>query len=400
MLLSRSFGAAAMLVALAFTLPAQGSGGGGGDLADPDLGPPSDELARSIAVRLGYFDQSDSSDGNPFLDESLTVIEPVVVFDWDVSKDLGYTIKAAYDNVSSASIERLSKYPDQSGASGDFWYGLEFGMRHRVDDEWRVGWHAGASAEYDYRSLKAGGEVTWTPNDGRDARVTSSLDVFLDDIDVIRFNGVEEGSDNRISVASTTQWHQIITPTLHALSGITLAYQTGFLETAYNGVVIEDGATPPFPFDNDALGTEITEQLPDVRTRLAIFGRLRQQIVEGTAVELGGRVYGDDWGIASFTLEPRLYQVLVHDRLLLRLRYRYYSQTAADDYVVSLAGGAEIPEFRTSDSELGEYDAQSVGAKLVWFRRGRWELDLGVDRVSRSDGLDSTLGSLGYKVHW
>ncbi len=54
-------------------------------------------------MRRGYFDPSDSVDGNPFLDESLTVIEPVIVFDWDVSKGLGYTIKAAYDNVASAS---------------------------------------------------------------------------------------------------------------------------------------------------------------------------------------------------------------------------------------------------------------------------------------------------------
>lgn len=391
----------AVLVALCATASAaraQLSSGGSSALPDPQIEAAPDELSRSIAFRLGYFDQADSIDGNPFLDESLTVIEPVVVFDWDFSRDLGFTLKAAYDNVSSASIDRLSNYPDQSGASGDFWYGLEFGMRHRVNDEWRVGWHAGASAEYDYRSLKAGGEATWTPNDGRDARVTTSLDVFVDDIDVIRFNGVEEGSDQRISVASTTQWHQIVTPRLHALTGITVAYQTGFLETAYNGVVVEDGATPPVPFDNGALGTEISEELPDDRLRLALFGRLRQQLVEGTAVELGARLYGDDWGITSATLEPRLYQVLVRDSLMLRLRYRYYTQTAADDYVESLPGAAPIPQFRTSDSELGDYDAHGFGIKLIWFEKGSWEADLGADTILREDGLDTVLASIGFKI--
>lgn len=366
------------------------------ELLAPESG---DELSRSIAIRLGYFDQDDTGGGNPFLDESLTVIEPIVVFDWDVSKDLGYTIKAAYDNVTSASIDRLSKYPDQSGASGDNWFGLEFGMRHRVNDEWRAGWHVGASAEYDYTSIKAGGQATWTPGDGRDASVTTSLDIFFDQVDVIRFNGVEDGTDQRISFASTTQWYQVLTPTMYSLAGVTLGYQSGFLETAYNGVVVEDGATPPFPFDNDALGTEITEQLPDLRLRLALYGRLRQQIVEGTAVELGARVYGDDWGIVSGAIEPRLYHVLVHDRLLLRLRYRYYAQTGADDYYVSLPGGEPVPEFHTSDSDLGEFDSQSFGIKLVWFRRSSWEFDIGADHVVRDDGLDSSFASIGFKTH-
>ncbi|HTF89311.1 MAG TPA: DUF3570 domain-containing protein [Planctomycetota bacterium] len=385
-------------MAAASPLAAQQLDGSGKVMPDPELTDPSSGLTRSIATRLGYFDQKDSIDGNPFLDESLTVIEPVVILDWDLSKDLGYTLKAAYDNVSSASIDRLHNYPDQSGASGDYWYGLEFGMRHRLDDEWRVGWHLGASVEYDYRSLKAGGETTWTPTDGRDARVTTSLDMFLDDLDVIRFNGVDEGSDQRFSVASTTQWYQILSPRMHALLGATLAYQNGFLETAYNGVVVEDGATPPFPFDNGALGTEITEELPDSRTRLALFGRLRRQLVEGTALELGARFYGDDWGISSVTLEPRLYQILLHDRLMMRLRYRYYTQSAADDYVESLPN-APLPEFRTSDSELGEYDAHSVGLKFLWFRKGEWEFDIGGDYMLREDGLDTMLASIGWKTY-
>lgn len=355
-------------------------------------------LARSIAMRLGYFDQPDGGDGNPFLDESLTVIEPIVLLDWDLSPDLGYTLKAAYDNVSSASIDRLSNYPNQSGASGDYWYGVEFGMRHRVDDVWRAGWHVGVSAEYDYRSIKAGGELRWTPDDGRDASVTTSLDLFFDQIDVIRFDGSEEGSDTRTSVASTTQWHQILGERTHGVFGATLAYQSGFLETAYNGVVVEDGATPPFPFPNGALGTEIAEELPDSRARVALFGRVRRQIVEGTALELGTRLYGDDWGVTSVALEPRLYQSLVRDRLMMRLRYRFYSQGEADDYYESLPGGVPPPRFRTSDSELGAYDAHSFGVKFLWSKRGAWNFDVGIDQVMSADGLDATLLSLGYTL--
>jgi len=245
-------------------------------VGDPLAPKTSDELTRSIAFRLGVFDQGDSIDGNPFLDESLTVIEPAVVFDWDVNRDFGYSIKAVYD----------------------------------------------------YRSIKGGGEAVWTPNDGRDASITTSLDVFLDDVDVIRFKGVDEGSESRLSTAASIQWYQVMGPRLHGILGATVAHQDGFLGTPYNGVVVEDGATPPFPFDNDALGTEITEELPDTRTRLALYGRLRQQIVEGTAVELGSRLYSDDWGITSVTFGPRLARVI----------HQVFEQTSPSRRLVVLCG--------------------------------------------------------------
>ena len=92
-----------------------------------------------------------------------------------------------------------------------------------------------------------------------------------------------------------------------------------------------------------ARGTEITEELPESRTRTALFGRVRKSLGEGSAVELGGRFYSDDWGITSFTLEPRYYRTLSEDWDM-RLRYRFYDQTAADDFAPSFT---TAPEFRT-----------------------------------------------------
>ncbi len=83
----------------------------------------------------------------------------------------------------------------------------------------------------------------------------------------------------------------------------------------------------------------------------------------------------------------------------MRLRYRYYTQTAADDFVVRLPD-EPLPEFRTSDSDLGEYDAHSFGVKLTWFKTGSWEFDVGVEHILREDGLDSTLASIGYKLYF
>ena len=98
----------------------------------------------SVEVQLGYYDRQDSSGaGNPFLDESLTVIEPIVVFDYNYTDTFAVSGLLVYDSVTSASIERLSQYPEQSGASGDFYVGADLGLRWKTSDDldrcaWRV----------------------------------------------------------------------------------------------------------------------------------------------------------------------------------------------------------------------------------------------------------------------
>lgn len=51
----------------------------------------------SITYQLGFFNAKDSGDGNSFLDESLTVIDPVVIFDRQVTERAGYTIGFSFD---------------------------------------------------------------------------------------------------------------------------------------------------------------------------------------------------------------------------------------------------------------------------------------------------------------
>lgn len=351
----------------------------------------------AYTTRIGFYDKPDSGDGNPFFDESLTVIEPVLIFDYNVSDKTSISGTLSYDYVSSASIDRLSMYPAQSGASGDNYIGGDLGVLYRYSPDVRLGGHLGVSTEYDYTSLAFGANVAWDRAD-KDATVSFSLSGFLDSIDVIRWNGVEEGSESRTSFAGTVKWYQVLTPRSHGEFGATISRQSGFLETAYNAVVVEDGVTiPTFPFESGALGFEINEELPDSRLRTALFGKARRLFTESTSLQLGGRIYNDDWGITAFSLEPRLYQNLVKDKLDLRLRYRYYTQSAADDFIKSLTTPLAIPEFRTQDSDLADFDSNTLGAKLLWYLGKSNSIDFGVDYVLRSDGLDHVLASFGWR---
>ncbi len=348
----------------------------------------------SAGFRLGFYDNGDSGDGNPFLDEALTVIEPVLVFDYNVSDTSAWWGKFSYDHVSSASIDRLSKFPDQSGATGDFYFGLDVGWRHAPSQHKQVGVFGHVSKEYDYTSLGFGGDVARDLPD-RGARVKWSGNAFVDQIDIIRFNGKQdEGTDTRLSLATTLNWYQTISPVTHSEAGVTLGVQNGFLETAYNAVVIEDVSDPNPNLDNTAAGREVTEELPDSRLRGAVFGRVRRSLPSGSAAELGGRLYADDWGIAGVSVEPRFYHWLVEDAVKMRLRYRFYSQTAADDYKEHFLSE---PSLRTQDSDLADFQSNTAGIQLEFFRSDQVKYDVSVDFVKPSDGLDQLLGSFGYR---
>ena len=120
----------------------------------------------TISYRLSFFDVGDSGSGNPFIDESLTVIEPVIVFDHQLNEKTGITTTLSYDLVSSASIERLNKYSGQSGASGDNYIGVDVGVRYAYSPKTDLSAHASFSTEYDYDSIGFGGAISRESADG------------------------------------------------------------------------------------------------------------------------------------------------------------------------------------------------------------------------------------------
>ncbi|MEZ6017718.1 MAG: DUF3570 domain-containing protein [Planctomycetota bacterium] len=350
----------------------------------------------SVTYQLGFYDRGDGQgDGNPFLDESLTVIEPLVLFTYNVSEDTTYFGKLSYDWVSSASIERLSAFPAQSGASGDFYVGAEVGARTKTNERWTLGGRLGASFEYDYFSAHLGGDAAWQRID-QDASVTMSLNAYFDTIDVIRFNGDSEGTDNRTTFSGTVNWYQVLGPRTTSDVGLTLSSQSGFLETAYNAVVLEDPGLAPNPnLFNNARGVEVSEAVPNDRLRTAVYGGVKQSLGPGRAVELRGRVYSDDWGIAAYDVEPRYYQAL-GDKHLLRFRYRYYTQSEADFYQDTFLQADGTPVDRTQDADLGDFTAQSFGVKWIYTPRETSRWGVGVDYVDRDDGLDNIYGFMSW----
>ncbi|MBL4847400.1 MAG: DUF3570 domain-containing protein [Planctomycetes bacterium] len=396
------------------------------DKSAPEGQPKAEGAKKSrgaVEFRIGYYDNDDDdSSGNPFLDESLTDIEPVVIVEFQATDKLRLSLMGSYDLVSSASIARLNDYDQRSGASSDNYFGLDLAARYEASEDFRWNAHAGASREYDYLSFGFGGgaEIDLLEDN---VTLSGGLNVFFDQVTkVIRFNGQDEGTDNRLSVTVNFGYYQILSPTVHFSLGTSLTYQSGFLQTAYNGVVLEDPSRP----QSDSLNPDFfldlprggglplpggvsieAEKLPETRIRVAVFGEIRKGFPStGTGLGFATRLYADDWGIVSAAPELRLYQWIVQDLLRVRVRYRFYNQTAADAYddhfLVPISARSRDPfrpnKERTQDADLGAFFSNTIGLKLVLTPAEGVTVDVGGDYVLRSDGINQLLFSFG--VRW
>ena len=359
-----------------------------------------------LGFRLGYYNNDDLGDGNPFLDETLTVIEPVMFLDYNISDATNVFFKLSYDNVSSASIERLSSFPysQQSGATGDYYIGIDGGATWALDEDTRVSAFAHVSAEYDYRSFGLGGSYA-KDYDGDSTTLKFSGSAYFDNLDVIRYDSTGDTSDNRTAINLSGNWYQVMTPRMHAEMGVNLTLQNGFLETPYNGVVAEDGTfTPDQYLASTTLQTDpnrtTNEELPDSRSRLSLFGRVRRMYGERTALEIGGRLYGDTWGVTSIAVEPASYFWVVPNALRARVGYRFYTQTAADDYQARylVPTTASLPRYRTQDADLGDFTSHTIGFRFDLFTAAASRWDVTFDYTARDDGLNFMFGSIGWST--
>ena len=350
----------------------------------------------SVEFGLGYYENSDGSngeEGNPFLDEESTIVEPVIVFDYNISDETAVWAKFSYDYVSCASIERLSNFPEQSGASGDNYLSVEGGLRRTLDRQNAWGVFGHFSAEYDYVSIGLGGDYTRTAPDGNSS-IKYALNGFVDSMDLIRYNGVEEGSDNRITLTAQVNAYQVMDPMTHAEYGGVLTMQSGYLSTPYNAVVIEDTLVPNTNLVDNAPGREVVEELEDSLIRGAVFGRLRRSLAPRHAVELGGRLYADSWGMTGISAEPRWYHWLIDGKLRMRLRYRFYTQSETDAFSEHFL---VEEQYRTQDSDLGAFTSQTLGGLLTLLTGEASEYDLALDYITRDDGIDQVLARFAYR---
>jgi hypothetical protein len=169
-------------------------------------------------------------------------------------------------------------------------------------------------------------------------------------------------------------WDQVLTPLATLTLGYDLSVMQGFTANPYRKVE----GNP--------------ETHPDLRLRHAPHFWFAHYVPPtGTTLRVGYRYYHDDWELAAHATEARVYQEL-GSHLQLRLRYRYYTQSAS--YFWRPPGYVYTPEdvYRTADPKMAAFHDHTMGGQLrltLGFLSRTWL------RALRTAVLD---GSLEYMI--
>jgi hypothetical protein len=138
------------------------------------------------------------------------------------------------------------------------------------------------------------------------------------------------------------------------------------------------------------------ENRPDERDKWVGFASLNHSVPEWKgAVEASYRLYHDTFGITSHTIAATWLQRL-GEQLILSPSVRFYEQTAADFYRVSLDNTTITPTtkpnpagpFYSADYRLASFDSWTWGVKLVWTPKPAFQADVAWESY-RMTGRDS-----------
>jgi hypothetical protein len=214
-----------------------------------------------------------------------------------------------------------------------------------------------------------------------------SANQILDWFDRFDLDGNRHGRATR----STTNLNVDVTQVLSATTLVNLTYggtlQQGELGNTWQSVMLADGSRG-------------TERLPPHRLRNAVAARLAQWLPWEGALTASYRFYFDSWGITAHSTEGALAQRLYRG-LVVRANYRYHWQSAPGFFTI--AADPFAPGYRTSDSDLGQFHAQTFGGALLLDlplaqRLRDLHVDIGFERYVRSDNLrvDVSTCALGF----
>lgn len=239
---------------------------------------------------------------------------------------------------------------------------------------------ASFSTEYDYTHIGADLALSRDFN-RRNTTMSAAVAYSQDDIDPV--GGAPQALSQMLDVGDLTNRRgaqskdvmdvligmtQVIDRTTLLRINYSFSDSSGYLTDPYKFVSVVD------PISGDTLtrsppsgtqgpgGVYRFESRPDSRTKHGLF--LEAKHAFGSKVlDVSYRYMTDDWEIDSQTLDARLRWPLGGVGYL-EPHLRYYSQTAADFYRVSLADGEPLPRFASADSRLGDFDAITVGVKF------------------------------------
>lgn len=264
-----------------------------------------------------------------------------------------------------SAVSGASSAVSSAGGSSatDTRHALTLGVSHNFNNIIGAEAYLDYSTESDYTSLTP---TVTLKKDLFEKNTTITLG-YSRNMDTVKGNLMDNSEDKNVDnffVGLT----QVLTPFTIAQIGYSRNESSGFQSEGIRLVPV-DGVTADTCTEETA--TCVQEVFPETRSRNAYLAGISHYfsggLLDRSSIKLTARYYNDDWDITSYTGDIEYYKYL-SEEWLLRLNYRYYTQTAAffvkDSYL-------SADEFKSSSPQLEELDSNLYGAKLAYlFKEG------------------------------
>lgn len=266
---------------------------------------------------------------------------------------------------------------------------------------WKGGVGFSGSREYDYTHLGVNGNIARDFNN-RNTTLSAGVAVAQDSWDPeggtpIPFSAMLDVGDNSNKIEGQDKdvfdvvlgLTQVVSRQMIVQLNYSYSDNSGYLTDPFKFLSLVDGVTGDTVPRTPAPGAEGPshefrfENRPGDRTKHSFYGQTKYYM-NGKVLDASYRYMTDDWEIDSHTVDVKYRWPLGASRYL-EPHFRFYTQTAADFYTISLVDGVELPAYASSDYRLGEFDAITAGLKFGWKTAGGNEMSVRVE-MYRQDG--------------
>jgi len=184
----------------------------------------------------------------------------------------------------------------------------------------------------------------------------------------------------------------VVDPNTVVALNFTYSDFNGYLSDPYKIIQRETEILPGI-----SLPLTFPENRPDGRDRRIWFFNAKRFFDQiGGSLDFDYRHFSDTWGLESNTFDFEWYQK-IGENLILRPKYRYYSQNAADFYTLDLTGTPidprqstpGLPPHYSADYRLGKFDTHTYGLKAIYNFGEKYSVDASYERYEM-EGKDET----------
>ncbi|MCH9695567.1 MAG: DUF3570 domain-containing protein [Gammaproteobacteria bacterium] len=259
------------------------------------------------------------------------------------------------------------------------------------------------SKEYDYLHLGVNAKLARDFNK-RNTTVSAGLAFAHDELDPV--GGAPTGFSPMLDVGDISNRtgkqdkqiidlvvgvSQVVSRNIVMQANYSYSYADGYLTDPYKILSVVDPvsgdtiARTALPGIDGPSHVYLFEHRPDERTKHSFYVQTKY-FMEGKVLDASYRYMTDDWDIDSHTVDLR-YRWPVGASSYLEPHLRFYTQTEAEFYTVSLADGATLPTHASADFRLGNFDAITAGLKYGWKTRNDNDMSVRLEWYAQSGSV-------------